>query len=56
MKKLRNFKCGHCHRQYEIFASDKQVNHKCECGKMALRTLSAPRYFDNTVGKSPSAK
>jgi len=55
MKKLRRFKCGHCQREYEQLKHDDVKSVDCLCGKSAARTLSAPRYFGNTVGKSPSA-
>ncbi len=54
MKKLRRFKCGTCHRQYERLAKDDVTSITCECGAKAARMLAAPKCFSNTVGKSPS--
>ena len=54
MKKLRYFKCGSCQRQYERFVEDDVKTIECECKAKALRLLSAPKYFSNTVGRSPS--
>jgi len=54
MKKLRQFKCMLSQETIERFARDDQLNAKCNCGSMALKKLSAPKCFSNTVGKSPS--
>lgn len=54
MKILLNFKCGSCQRKYEKYIDSDTQTIKCECGSNAARCLSAPKYFGNTVGKSPS--
>lgn len=54
MNKLRRFKCGSCHREYEHLVEDDIQSVKCECKSRAARMLAAPRYFGNTTGKSPS--
>lgn len=54
MKKLRRFKCGACHKQYEKLVEDDVKSIECECKAKAARTVSAAKYFSNTVGKSPS--
>lgn len=56
MKKLRNFKCGTCQREYEKLVKDDVTSVECECGSKASRTISAPRCFGNTTGKSPSSR
>lgn len=55
MKKLRHFKYGSCQREYERLVKDDVTTIECECKSKAARTLAVPRYFNNTVGKSPSA-
>ncbi len=54
LKKLRKFKCK-TGEVIERFAHDDQNEVKCKCGEVAAKTISAARYFSNTVGKSPSA-
>jgi len=54
MKKLRKFKCK-SGAIIEKFANDDQNSVKCNCGDTAIKIVSAARYFNNTVGKSPSA-
>ena len=49
-----NFKCGSCQRKYNKRVDSDTKVIDCECGGKALRRLSAPKYFSNTVGKSPS--
>ena len=56
MKKLRNFKCQNTNVVFERFVNDGTGELKCKCGAIANRTLSAPKYFSNTTGKSPSCK
>ena len=53
-KMFINFKCGSCQRKYEKLIDSDTQTIKCECGSKALRQLSAPKYFSNTVGRSPS--
>jgi len=55
MRKLRNFKCI-SGTIFERYVEDNITIVKCNCGEEAKRTLSAPRYFGNTTGRSPSAK
>jgi hypothetical protein len=52
MKKLRNFNCKYCGVVEALVEDDKRTV-KCECGAQALRLVSAPRYTNNTTGKSP---
>lgn len=54
MKKLRQFKCDDC-GVVERLVIDSVIATKCNCGKKIKRIMSAPRYFGNTVGRSPSA-
>jgi hypothetical protein len=54
MKKLRIFKCSTCKKEDERLVDDGATMVECECGKQATRTISAPRCFGNTTGKSPS--
>jgi hypothetical protein len=56
MKKLRQFQCESCGEYKERFAEDSKKMIYCECGGVAKRMLCAPRYFGNTLGKSPSRK
>lgn len=56
MKKIRHFICGSCQRRYEKLVGDEVLSVDCECGSKAARTLSSPRYFGNTTGKSPALK
>lgn len=56
MRKMRDFKCGSCGKSYRKLVDDDVMAVECECGKKAARTLSAPRCFGNTTGKSPSSK
>ena len=54
MKKLRYFKCASTQSVFERFVSDNTESVDCECKAKAVRQLSSPRCFSNTVGKSPS--
>ena len=56
MKKLRKFKCASCHKAYEKLIKDDILVIECDCGSKANRTLSAAKYFSNTVGKSQALK
>lgn len=56
MKKIRSFKCESCELEFERMVTDQTKKVKCHCEGKATRQLSAPRYFSNTVGKSPSAR
>jgi uncharacterized Zn finger protein len=57
MKKLRVFKCNNCSDKEELLIEDSRNAVFCaSCGGVAVKTLSAPKYFNNTVGKSPSAR
>ena len=54
-KKLYDFKCANC-GVFERFVSDTKSSIVCKCGDNAYRLVSAPKCFQNTTGKSPSAK
>jgi len=54
MKKIRNFKCE-TGAIIERLVKDDCKSTLCKCGEVAIKTISAARYFSNTVGKSPSA-
>jgi len=54
MKKLRSFKCNTCKETQERFVEDGTTMINCECGKQAVRMISAPRVLGNTTGASPS--
>ena len=56
MKKLRNFKCDETGEVFERIVSDEITIVMCKCKSEAHRTLSAPRCFGNTTGKSPSTR
>lgn len=56
MRKLRNFICSKSNIVFERFVNDDTAELECKCGAIANRTLSAPKYFSNTTGKSPSCK
>ena len=51
-----NFKCGSCQRKYEKRVDSDTQTIKCECGSKAVRQISSPKCFSNTVGSSPSAR
>ena len=55
MKKIRTFRCEAGHK-FDRMVKDSVREVKCECRAVAVRVLSAARYFSNTVGKSPSAR
>ena len=55
MKKLRIFSCNNCKEKSERLVEDSKKAVFCgDCGGVAVKLLSAPKYFSNTVGKSPS--
>ncbi len=56
MKKLRNFKCKSSGEIIERLARDDQLNTKCKCGSMALKSVSAARFIGNTCGKNASVR
>ena len=56
MKKFRNFKCVETGEVFERLVQDDITIVMCKCKGLANRTLSAPRCFQNTVGKSPGAR
>lgn len=53
MKKLRKFDCVNC-GESEHFVKDDEVTVNCNCGRKAVKKLSAPKYWGNTTGKAPS--
>ncbi len=53
VKRLFNFKCE-SGEVYERYCCSEIKVATCKCGKEAKRQMSAPRYFDNTTGKSPA--
>ncbi len=55
MKRLFDFKCE-CGKIKECLVTSDTKKVKCDCGKEAKRKVSMPRYFENTVGGSPSSK
>ncbi len=55
MLKLRDFKCS-CGAVIEDLVRDDTKQITCKCGKIAALKVSAARYYDNTVGSSPSLK
>lgn len=55
VKKIRTFKCE-SGAYFDRFADDSERVIKCLCRKTATRQLAAPKYFSNTVGKSPASK
>ena len=56
MKIMARFKCDDCGiiRERRIEHDIKEI--ECECGCVMNKMLSAPRCFQNTTGRSPSAK
>lgn len=56
MKKIRYFKCSECSEIIERLVDDIVGAVDCTCGGMAIRQLSSPKCFQNTTGKSPSAR
>lgn len=56
MKKIRVFNCRCCLTKFERFEEDEVKEVQCNCGGVAVRMLSSPKYFSNTVGNSPSVK
>jgi len=53
MKKIRHFACPDC-GIIERMVEDDVLVINCECKQQMKRTLSAPKYFGNSCGKSPS--
>ena len=50
-----NFKCGSCQREYkDVRAESDTQTIKCECGKNAVKRLSAPKFTGNSCGKNAS--
>lgn len=57
MKKIRYFYCNKCDSTKDCFVADDTHVVNCSvCGSEMTRLLSAPKCFQNTTGKSPSAK
>lgn len=55
MRKLRHFKCESTGKVIERLVHDDVTAVTCACLTLARRTLSAPRCFGNTTGKSPAS-
>lgn len=56
MKIMATFKCSKCKSSEELRVdSDTEVIDCNECGGESVRQLSAPKYFGNSTGRSPSA-
>ena len=55
MLKFRDHRCQTCLKITERMMRDNIKNILCECGGVATRILSAPKCFQNTTGRSPSA-
>ena len=55
--KFRDFRCQECGLwQTNKLVKDEVKGIECDvCGGIAIRMLSAPKCFQNTTGKSPSA-
>lgn len=53
-KKLRRFRCGSCHREYERIIKDSVKVVECDCGKGATRMLAAPKFNGSSCGKNAS--
>ena len=49
------FKCSECKEYFDLLVASDVLIVNCECKGLANRQLSAPRYFQNTTGRSPSA-
>ena len=41
---------------FEKLIDDDAYVIACKCGGLAKRTISAPRYFGNSTGKSPAGR
>ena len=55
MKKFFNFECVECkHVENEYVDSSVDSTDCVKCDNMTKRTLSAPKCFQNTLGRSPS--
>jgi len=54
MKKLRNFKCQSCESITERMVQDDIKSIECQCGNEAHRTLSAPKFTNNSCGNNAS--
>jgi len=56
MLKYRDFRCQVCGAWSERMVKDEVKEIEClKCAGVASRMLSAPKCFQNTTGKSPSA-
>jgi len=56
MRKLNDFKCKTTGQTFERFVNDNTNSLKCLCGADAIKQVSAPKCFSNTVGRSPSSR
>ena len=55
MKIMATFKCTKCDEIKTIRIDNTVESIVCKCGSDSIRQLSAPKYFGNSVGRSPSA-
>ena len=57
MKKQRDFKCPKCKSIHDEYVEDEIKTVECKrCKVQAVRIISTPKYFGNTVGRSPAVK
>lgn len=54
MRIYRNFRCKKCKKIEEHFIDNSVETVKCECGGVATKQLSRPRYVSNTIGSKPA--
>ena len=55
MRIVATFKCEKCDKYHEQMTDSETESIKCDCGGDCQRMLSAPKYFGNSTGRSPSA-
>ena len=56
MRKFRTFKCIECNHVDDRLVQDDVNTIDCrECAGVTELQISAPRYFGNSTGRSPSA-
>ena len=54
MKMYNNFKCSESNVIFDRLIENSIKALDCDCGANAIKALSAPKYFGNSCGKSPS--